>query len=179
MSRSSLSLKQRAYDDIKEFLILALYLWVVFGMFVVYKSIILAEHHIDFAPHGAALFNAVALAKIMLVGKKLHLGDKTNDGPLIYPILLKSAMFSILLACFKILEEVAIGLYRGEFFREALSDVGGGTWKALLSFVVLLFVVLIPLFGFTELQRVFGQEKLKQVLFRRAPLVKAASQRRL
>ena len=74
----------------------------MFSSFVVYTSVILAEHHIDLALHGFALFNALALAKVMLVAQDLHLVDWFGDAPLIYPTLLKSLVFTVVLACFKI-----------------------------------------------------------------------------
>jgi hypothetical protein len=118
MGAKSQKLKQRAYHEMKEYLAISLYLWMVFGLLIVYKSVVLAEHHIDFALHGLALINALALAKVMLVATKLHFADRFKDAPLIYPTLLKSAAFSVLLACFKILEEAAVGLYRGKSFHE-------------------------------------------------------------
>jgi len=35
-----------------------------------------------------------------------------------------------------------------------------------LSLIALLFVVLVPFFGFTELRRVFGKERLEGAFFR-------------
>lgn len=171
MSKSSQTLKQRAYHEMKEFLVIAFYLWVVFGLFTLYKSMLLAEEHIDFAYHGFAVINALALAKVMLVARALHLGERANDAPLIYPTLLKSGLFTIVLACFKVLEDAAIGLYHGESFHQSITDIGGGTWKGFLTLTVLLFVVLIPFFGFSELQRVLGEGKLEQAFFRPRPLL--------
>lgn len=37
---------------------------------------VLAEYHIDFAYHGFALINALALAKVMILVQDLHLGEK-------------------------------------------------------------------------------------------------------
>jgi hypothetical protein len=54
---------------------MSFYHFVVFSLLVVYKSLILAEHHIAFARHGFALINALALAKVMLVAQELHLAD--------------------------------------------------------------------------------------------------------
>ena len=87
MDTSSRTVKQIAYQQLKEFLLIALYLWVVFGLLVMFKSVVLAEHHIDFAYHGFAIINALALAKVMLTAKDLHLGEKFNEAPLIYPTL--------------------------------------------------------------------------------------------
>jgi hypothetical protein len=165
METASRTLKQKAVEQMKEFLLIALYLWVVFGLLVVYKAAILAEHHINFAYHGFALINALALGKVMLVAKDLHLGDRINDAPLIYPTLLKSALFTVVLACFKILEDAAVGFYRGNSLFQSLGDLAGGTLTGILTLTLLLFVVLIPFVGFGELQRVVGEGKLKQLFF--------------
>ena len=137
----------------------------MFSLFVIYKSVILAEHHINFALHGFALINALALAKVMLVAQELHLADQFRDAPLIYPTLLKSFVFTIVLTFFKVAEEEAVGLLRGKSFHES-AVLGGGSWKGVLCLTALLFVVLIPFFGFTELRRVFGEERLVGVFFR-------------
>jgi len=149
---------------------IAVYLWLVLGLLVMHKSVILAEYHIDFAYHGLALINALALAKVMLVAKDLHLGEQFDEAPLIYPILLKSALFSVVLACFKILEEIAVGLYRGQSFHQSIADLAGGTWKGVVVLTVLLFGVLIPFVGYGELERVLGERKLKQLFLHSRPL---------
>src|SRR5512135_3357860 len=121
MVTSSLTLRERAYDEFKQFLVYTLYLWCVFSLFVLYKSVILAEHHIALVPYGIALVNALALAKIALVAKALHLGDQANDALLVFTILVKAVLFTIVLACFKILEDGVVGYYRGEPFRLSLA----------------------------------------------------------
>jgi hypothetical protein len=93
--------KQRAFLEAKEGLIITLYLWAVFGLLVLHKSMILSEHHIDFTYHGLALINALALAKVMLLVRRVDLGEQLKNAPLIYPTVLKSALFTIVLACFK------------------------------------------------------------------------------
>jgi hypothetical protein len=165
MATTSSTLKQKAIEQMKEFSLIALYLWLVFGLFIVYKSVILADYHIAFAYHGFALINALALGKVMLVAKDLHLGERFDDAPLIYPTLLKSAVFTVVLACFKILEDAAIGLYHGKSFGDSVADLGGGTLHAMLTLTLLLFVILIPFVGVGELQRVLGEGKLKQLFF--------------
>jgi hypothetical protein len=127
MGTSSRTLKQIAYQQLKEFLAITLYLWIVFGLLVMFKSVILAEQHIPLVYHGFAIINALALAKVMLTAKDLHLGERFDEAPLIYPTLLKSALFTAVLACFKILEEAAVALYHGKSFQQSISDLGGGT----------------------------------------------------
>jgi len=160
------TIKQRAYHEFKEGLIIVLYLWAVFGLLVLHKSMILAEHHIDFAYHGLAIINALALAKVMLLVRHLHLGDQLKKAPLIYPTVLKSALFTIVLACFKILEDAVIGFFRHESFRQSNTEFGGGTWQGILTLALLVFAMLIPFVGYGELGRVLGEGKLEMLFFR-------------
>jgi hypothetical protein len=173
-STSSETLTQKAYQQFKKFLLIALYLWLVFGLLELHKSMVLAEHHIDFAYHGFALINALALAKVMLVARHLHTGERLGEAPLIYPTLLKSALFTAVLACFKIVEDALIGWYRGVSFQQSIADIGGGTWHGVSILALLIFVLLIPFVGFGELGRVLGENKLLKLFFR-ARLVDQAS----
>ena len=165
MSVSKQALKEKVYREFKEFLVIAVYLWLVFGLLILYKSAILAENHISLAYHGLAAINALALAKVMLVAKDLHLGERFDDAPLIYPTLLKSAIFAAVLACFKILEDTLVGLYHGQSFPQSIAELAGGTFRGILTLTLLLFVVLIPFVGFGELQRRIGKDRLAQVFF--------------
>ena len=171
MNDAKRTLKQKAVHEAREYFIISLYLFVVFALFALYKSVILAEHHIDFALHGFALINALALGKVILVAQDLHLADQLRDAPLIYPTVLKSFVFTIVLACFKIVEDAALGIFHGKSFQESIADLGGGTVQGILTLTALLFVVLIPFFGFTELRRVLGEDRLAGVFFRSRQLL--------
>jgi hypothetical protein len=158
------NLKQKAVHEVREYFLISLYLFLVFSLLVVHRSMILAEHHIDYRLHGLALINALALAKVMLVAQDLHLGDQFADAPLIYPTLIKSFAFTVVLACFKVAEDAFLGRLHGEPFHQSLSNVG---YRAgILVLAALLFVMLIPFFGFSELRRVFGADRLIRVFFR-------------
>jgi hypothetical protein len=161
------TLKQKAYHELKEFFGIALYLWVILALFQLYRSLLLREEHMSVVVHqGFAIINALALGKVLLIAKALHLGDWADRWPLIYPTLLKSALFTIVLACFKILEDAGLGMYRGKSFQESIADLGGGTLNGILCVSLIMFVTLIPFFVVTELQGVLGQGKLMQLFFR-------------
>ena len=144
---------------------MSLYLFVVFSLLIAHKAVILGLYT-KYAVHGVALINALALAKVMLVAQDLHLGDQFPDAPLIYPTLLKSLAFTVVLASFKIAEDGVIGRLHGKSLHESLGDLGDGSWSGILILAALLFVMLIPFFGFTELRRVFGEYRLMGVFFR-------------
>ena len=166
MTTSHQGLKQRVFLAFKENLILTLYLWAVFLLLVVYKSTILSEEHIDFAHHGLALINALALAKVMLVSRRFDLSARMRTAPLIVPTLLKSAFFTVVLACFKLLEDAVIGHFRRQSFQQSISDFAGGTWQGVLTLSLLVFALLIPFVGFGELGRVLGERKLASIFLR-------------
>jgi len=159
-------LKQKALHETREYLIIALYLFVVFALLVVHKSMILAEHHIDYSLHAVALIDALVLAKFMLMAQDMHLGDWFADTPLIYTTLLKSIMFTAVLACLKVAEDFLIGKLHGESLQESIANFGGGTWKGIVTLSALVCVMLVPFFGFTELRRVFGPDRLYTAFFR-------------
>lgn len=160
------TLKQKAVQELKEYLIMALYLFVVFSLLVLHTSVILGEHHINYALHGFALLNALALAKVLLAGQNLHLVDQFGDAPLVYPTVAKAFAFTVLLACFKIAEEATLGWFHGKSFHQSLANMGGGSWSGILILMALVFVMLIPFFGFNELRRVFGEQRLVGAFFR-------------
>ena len=140
---------------------------MILALFQLYRSLLLREEHINAAVHqGFAIINALALGKVLLIAKALHLGEWVEDWPLICPTLLKSGLFTIVLACFKILEEAGLGMYRGKSFQESIADLGGGSLNGILCVSLILFVTLIPFFVVTELQGVLGEGKLTQLFFR-------------
>jgi len=157
--------KQKAYQGFKEYLGISLYLWLIFGLFVLYKAVLLSEQHFSLLAHGMALFNALALGKVMLVAQELHFAEHFKEKPLIYSTLFKSGAFALILGFFKVLEEAGVGWYHGKSFSDSISDLAGGTLEGILVFILILAVLLIPFFAFTELRRIFGGDKLRNLFF--------------
>jgi hypothetical protein len=82
------------------------------------------------------------------------------------------------LTFFKILEEATVGVYHDQSFQESLADLGGGTLKGIVTLTALLFVTLIPFFGFTELERVLGEGTLAKAFLRRSHSMNTAENQR-
>ena len=160
------TLKQKAYQGLKDFLVISLYLWVVFGLLVVYRSVVLSDGHFSLVDHGLALLNALALGKIMLIAQDLHFAEDLKGKPLIYSALYKAGAFAIVLGVFKIVEEAGIGWYHGKSFRQSIADIGGGTLEGILALVAILAVLLIPFFAFSELREVLGKERVRELFLR-------------
>lgn len=158
-------MKQRAIEEIKRFVMLFLYLWVLFGIFALYERIILRQRGIGFTSQGFAFFNALVLAKVMLVAEDLDLGRWLERRPLIYPILHDSFLFAVLFIGFHVVEEVAIGVLKGQTAAASVPAIGGGGLVGLFCVTTILFVALIPYFGFKHIRRALGPGRLHAMLF--------------
>lgn len=158
-------LRERAAEEIRRFVVLFLYLWVLFGLFVLNERIILRQHGIGFASQGFAVFNALVLAKVMLVAEDLNLGRWLDRRPLIYPILHEAFLFTVLFIVFHVAEEIAVGLIHGETVTASVPAIGGGGVGGLLCVAVISFVALIPYFAFRNFSRALGAGRLNAMLF--------------
>jgi hypothetical protein len=159
-------LKEKASDEFRRFLVIFFYLWVVFGLLSIHKSIVLSQHHLDTEEHAFAIINAFVFAKVLLVGEQLRLGNRFANKPLIYPILYKCFVFSVVLISFHIVESIAMGLWHGETIVESLPPFLGWNPKGLLAIGVMCFVLLLPFFGFREVARVIGRTELRALILK-------------
>ena len=168
MATPALTVKQKIYLGIKDYILITLYLWLIFALFDVYRSVLVAQYHIDAVAKSFALINALALAKIALIAREFRLDARLRPKgrPLIYPTLLNAAAFAALLAAFKVLEEVAVGVYHDQSFAASIPNWEGGSLKAIFCLAGIFFVMLIPFCAFSELGIVLGGGKLTHLFFR-------------
>jgi len=157
-------LKTGAIDEARKLFGIFVYFWVLLSLFSFHKALILNEEDLIYH-QGFAFINALALAKVVMAGEFLHVGDDFKNRPLIYPILFKSAVFAVLLICFHVIEETFIGVLRGKALYQSIPSIGGGKLQGILMIGITMFVVLMPFFAFRELERALGAEALRALLF--------------
>ena len=165
------NLKERAVHQLKEFLAMFIYLWVLLGLFVINQSIVLAREAHSYQAHFFAFINALVLAKVLLIGEDLHFGERFRDKPLLYSILYKCFTFTLFIIGFHILERVIVGVWRGSTIAQSFPTIGGGSVNGILSLGATLFVALIPFFAFREISRVIGRVELWSLLLSRGSRV--------
>jgi hypothetical protein len=59
-------LREKAVDEFSRLVILFGYLWVVFELLSVHKSVVLSEYHLDYPEHAFAIINSLVFAKVLL-----------------------------------------------------------------------------------------------------------------
>lgn len=166
--RRSSDLKERAWREFRRFLVMFLYLWVLFAIFDLYRSVILAENHVNYRAQGFAAVNALMLAKVMLLAEDLKLGRRFRDHVLILSILYQAFAFTILFIAFHVVERGLIGAFEGKTIAESLPALGGEGVKVIVSAGAVIFVALIPFFAFKDVARAIGEREMKALMFSRA-----------
>jgi hypothetical protein len=161
------NLKERAVHQLREFLAMFIYLWVLLTLFVINQSAVLAREHHNYQAHLFAFVNALILAKVLLIGEDLHLGNRFRDKPLLYSIFYKCFVFTIFFIGVHILERVIVGVWSGRTIAQSFPDIGGGSLNGILSLGATVFVALIPFFAFREISRVIGPGELWSLLLSR------------
>jgi len=159
------SIRTRAADELKEFLIIAAYLYVCFTALAYLKAAILQAHGVAFAPFGIAAVKALICAKFMSVGHAIHLGERRKKEALIWPTLRRSFAFLALLLILNVLEEVIIGYIHHRAVVDSIAAVGGGTIHQLIAASIVVLLILIPFFAFRSLGEVVGERTLLRLFF--------------
>jgi hypothetical protein len=159
------SLKAKAADEFRRFLLLFFYLWILFGVFVLNQGVVLREHGINFAMQGFAFFNALVFAKVMMLFEVFDPGRWLRKRPLIYPILYESLLLTVLFLIAHVLEKTIEGLIRGKTLTESMPVLTGAGLPGFLSITVILFIALIPFFGLRNLSLAMGEGRLYAIIF--------------
>ena len=165
------SFGDRIGHELREFAVIAAYLYICFTALAYLKAAILQAHGIPFAPFGLAAVKALICAKFVLVGRMLHVGERFQMRPLIWPTLYKSLAFLVLLLVLNALEEVTVGVLHHRAIADSLAEIGGGTLDQLIATSVVGLLILIPFFAFRALGEVVGERNLVRLFFepRRQP----------
>jgi hypothetical protein len=154
------SLKSRALDELRQYAVITLYLWVLFAVFSLYRRMILQEHGISAWQQGFAIVNALVFAKVILIAQALHLEAGLRKYPRIYIVLGNALLFTIVLIAFHVLEDAVKAWFESRPLATSIADFGGGTVSGFLTLGAIMFVALIPFFGMQEVARAIGGRAL-------------------
>ena len=171
------NVKEKAISEVKKFASIVCYLWVLFSLLEIHRYAVLREVHqtsVSGYRLGLALINALVLGKVILIAQDLHLAERFSEKRIVSSALFKAAVFALLLVGFDVLEEVIVGVIHGKSVAASVPQMGGGGLEGKVIVGVIGFVVLIPFFLFTEMQRVLGRNELYSLIFRNRTKADAA-----
>jgi hypothetical protein len=165
--RSKASFREKASEELREFIILTAYLYVCFAAMIYLKAAILQAQGVAYAPLGLAIVKAALCAKFMLVGRTFHVGERLKTHPLIVPTLHRSLAFLLLLVVLTLIEEVVIGKIHGRTVLDPISEMAGGTFHQIVATTLIIFLILVPYFAFRSLGDIVGDKILVRLFFER------------
>ncbi len=169
------TLARRVRNELVEYLKIASYLAVCFGAVLFYKAAILESEGIEPTRVGLAIVKALILGKFVLMLETLKVGQRKDASQaLVLNILKKAVLFTVLLLIMNTAEGVVLDYLHGENVRDALTVLQRGTRPEALAQALLMFLILIPYFGYRELADKLGEQELSKLLFTRQPLQKEA-----
>ncbi len=151
--------------ELIQYAIITAYLYVCFGVVLLYKASVLRASGIGFTPYGVAAIKALILAKFMLLGHSARVGERYRHKPLIYPILHQSFVFMALLLVLSVIEEAVAGLIHGRSAIEAIGAMGGGSAAQLVMTCVLMWLILVPYIAIRQINAAMGEGNLRRMFF--------------
>src|SRR5690242_14224541 len=159
------SIGKRAAHELKQFMILAAYLYVCFTALAYLKAAILQAQGIAFAPFGFAAIKALICAKFLSIGYVFHLGERYKKEALVWPTMHRSFVFLALLIVLTVLEELLVGYLHHRTFTDSIAEIGGGTVHQAIATSIILLLILIPFFAFRSMADVLGGRVLLRLFF--------------
>ena len=161
------TLREKAVDEGRRFLVMFLYLWAIFALFALHEKIVLREVGASLPSQGFAFVNALVLAKVMLIAEDLNLGGWLQGRPLLWPVLHESVLLALLFIAVHYLEHIVLGMLHHESLQASVPAIGGGVLPGLLSTAVIMAVALIPFFAFRDVTRALGGNRLVELVLGR------------
>lgn len=169
--------KEITVTELKRYIGIAVYLWVLFSLFEVHRFAVLREVHlasISGYRFGFAAINALILAKVILIGEAAHLGNRFSRQRIAYAAVLKSVAFAALAISFHFLEGLISGLVHGNSIIASIPKIGGGGLEGLILVAIIASVALFPFFLFLEMQQAVGKDNLHSMLLHKRSKADAA-----
>jgi len=159
------ALRDRAMHELTQFAIIAVYLYITLGAVILMKASVLHDNGINFVPWGIAVVKAAVLAKFILIGHAMKVGERHSDRPLIWPILHRAFAFLVLLVVLTIIEEVIVGLFHQQTVAASLEELAGAKLAESLAGIVILLLVLVPYFAIRVINEALGEGRLFRMFF--------------
>jgi len=158
------SLGRKLKHGFLRYLAMVAYLYVCFAAVLAYKAAVLQGVGVQAAHFGFAAVKAVIVAKFLLIGEELRVGERSAPRMVLIAILWRSAAVLLLLVVLSAIEKLLEGLVHQQTLAQSFADFGGGTMAEMLATAFLLYLILLPYFAYRRLDELLGRGQLLQLL---------------
>lgn len=154
--------------ELRNYVLLSVYLYVCFSAIVLYKTAILGGAGISYLPFGVPIIKALILAKFILLGQAIRLGDRLGRVRVISIIAHKAVLYLILLVVLTTVEETIVGISHGRTIGSSLAEFAGNKLPETLATSVIMLLILTPYLAALELDAALGKGRLWELLLSRS-----------
>ena len=116
---------------------------------------------------GAAAIKAAILAKFILIGDALGIGDKSRAPGLPGSIVTKGIQLWLLLIMLTVIEELVVGRLHGHAFAATWAEFRQKSVASLIAKSLVVLLILLPLVATREFSRTLGPGVLREMLIGR------------
>lgn len=160
------TVKQKVEHELEVLATISLYLFVVLSGLSVYKSMVLRGYSIDSFKMGANAIEALIMAKVIMIGGFMHVGERSKDEPLVLPTLRKSLLYALLMLAFKVVEALIGSLIHGTGLAGGLNEIVTTERGEVAAQTIVMFLALLPFFGTREVNVALGGRNLYRLFFK-------------
>lgn len=160
------NLKEKIIDDLYRYISYTLFFALFFSAFTLYRMLILEPYQIGAFHYFYNVVEALILAKILMLGQMLGLGESYKNRPLIVPTIYKTVVFTLFVFLFSILEHFVVGYLRGKNSAEIFQEFTSHSLYEILARTFIMVFVFFFFFAFQETARVMGENKLFKLFFK-------------
>lgn len=158
-------LKETLWRETKTMLWLALYLFAFLAALAGYRAVLLGEGGAGAWPLVHCAIEALVLAKVMLIGNVLKLGERFFQRRMFARTISRAFAFMLFALVFSGAEELVMGMLRGRAVSDLWNELAAFGPRLILARGVVLFIFFIPLFALWEIARELGEGKLHAMFF--------------
>ncbi|MFO1020048.1 MAG: hypothetical protein U0903_05055 [Planctomycetales bacterium] len=155
-------LARETFEYFLNFTFLALFL-VAFAW---YRRLILAAYHIQYTGYWMPVIEAAILAKLIMLGEAMHIGQRFRTRPLAFVTVYRTVVFSLFVGLFLFIEHIADAMIHGKSAADGLDAIAKIGKDELLGSTIMTFAAFLPFFAMKEIERAFGAEKVRSLFFR-------------
>ena len=132
-----------------------------------YRRLLLHTYNIEYTAYWSALIQAAILAKVIMIGDALRMGRAFANRPLAVPVIYRTIVFSGLVVLFIFGERIVEAWIHGKTMADGIAEITSKGGYFILAWYVLILVVFLPFFSMKEIERVFGEERIRGMFFSR------------
>lgn len=150
--------------ELQIYILYTIFLTLLFSAFLSYERILLGKVSTHYLPYGYCFIRALIMAKLIMIGEALKLGERFPKAPLIIPVLYKTIVFCIFLLVFHIIEQLTIGYIKGESTLEIYLNFTNHL-DIFLAQLSIMFFTYILFFSVLGISSVLGKNVLWDIFF--------------